>query len=239
MSLERFFRYPATTANYLANISERFQFCYINNPKCASTGILHALQTAEADGDAARIPDFVHDRALSPLLNFENCTGSPEDVLTKFFVFSYVRNPYSRVLSAYIDKIEQEEPERVRLLPTLGLDPGAKPSFLEFLRAIQAQRDDWRDIHWTTQSRLLQTNNIAYSFIGRFESFSASFPAVLDRLGVSRSHFDVSYVPRHVTRANERIAEYIGPKERDLIASIYYADFINFAYGLDPHVAYV
>ncbi len=237
MPLERFFRYPTTTVNYLVNISERFRYCYINNPKCASTGILRALQRAELDGDEARLPDNVHDRAKSPLLSFENCARSPDDVIGNFFVFSYVRNPYSRALSAYIDKIEQEAPERVRLLPTLGFATDSRPSFLEFLLAVQKQRDDWRDIHWATQSRLLQINNISYSYIGRFESFSASYPLLLDRLGIHRKHFEASYVPRHVTRANERIADYVGPKERDLIASIYFSDFSNFAYGLDPYVA--
>jgi hypothetical protein len=237
MSLERFFRYPTTTVNYLVNLSERFRYCYVNNPKCASTGILRALQRAEVDGDDKRLPLDVHDRTESPLLSFETCTRAPDEVITDFFVFSYVRNPYSRVLSAYIDKVEQEEAERDRLLPTLGLDPSTKPTFLEFLLAIQKQRDDWRDIHWSTQSRLLQINTIKYGFIGRFESFSVSFPRVLGRLGIPREHFEESYLPRHVTRANERIKDYIGPRELELIRSIYYADFANFAYGMDSSMA--
>jgi hypothetical protein len=237
MTLERFFRYPATTVNYLVNISDRFRFCYVNNPKCASTGILRALQMAEAGGNFSRLPEFVHDRTKSPLLSFENSTRSPDDVMREFVVFTYVRNPYTRALSAYIDKIEQEAPERVRLLPTLGFAPESRPSFLEFLLAVQKQRDDWRDIHWTTQSRLLQANNISYSYIGRFESFATSFPSLLERLGIDRKYFDSKYLPTHVTRANDRVGDYIGPKERDLIASIYYADFSTFAYGLDPYVA--
>lgn len=237
MTLERFFRYPTPTVNYLVNVSERFRYCYINNPKCASTGILRALQLAEVDGDDAKLPSDAHDRSQSPLLNFDTCSAAPDEVMTDFFVFSYVRNPYTRVLSAYIDKIEQEEPERIRLLPTLGLDPASTPTFLEFLQAVQKQRDDWRDIHWSTQSRLMQINTIKYRFIGRFEYFAESFPKLLDRLKIPREHFDDARLPRHVTHANQRIKDYVGLKEREIIASIYHADFANFGYGMDPYLA--
>ena len=241
MGLERFFRYPTQTVDYVANISERFEYFYLANPKVASTGALRALQSAEVDGDQSRLPEFVHERSASPLLSFSNSSLSPEEILgsPRFFRFTYVRNPFTRILSAYLEKIETEIPERERLLPTLGLPADRTPSLLEFLKAVQAQRDDWRDIHWTTQSRLIQANNIGYSFIGRFESFSTTFPLVLDRLGIDRSHYDAARQPRHATGANARVLDYVGPAEREAIISIYHADFIGFAYGLDPATAHL
>lgn len=241
MGLERFFRYPTQTVDYVSNISERFNYFYLANPKVASTGVLRALQLAEVDGDQSRVPAFVHERTASPLLSFSNTSLSPEEILgsPRFFRFTYVRNPFTRVLSAYIDKIETEAPERERLLPLLGFAPNKPPSFIEFLRAVQAQRDDWRDIHWTTQSRLIQANNIGYSFIGRFESFGASFPLLLDHLGIDRLHHDATVRAVHATGANTRVQGYIGPEERDAIISIYHADFVGFAYGLDPAAAHL
>lgn len=241
MGLERFFRYPTQTVDYVSHISERFKYFYLANPKVASTGALRALQLAEVDGDQSRVPEFVHERAASPLQAFSNTSRSAEEILGSphFFRFTYVRNPFTRVLSAYIDKIETEAPERERLLPLLGFVPGKPPSFIEFLRAVQAQRDDWRDIHWTTQSRLIQANNIGYSFIGRFESFSTTFPLLLDHLGIDRAHHDTSARPVHATSANARVLEYIGPEEREVIISIYHADFVGFAYGLDPAAAHL
>jgi hypothetical protein len=241
MGLERFFRYPTQTVEYVANISERFGYFYLANPKVASTGILRTLQSAEVDGDQSRIPEFVHDRPASPLLSFSSTTQSPEHILTagRVFRFTYVRNPFTRILSAYIEKIETEAVERERLLPTLGLPPDRTPTLLEFLEAVQAQRDDWRDIHWTTQSRLVQTCNIDYSFIGRFESFSTSFPKVLDRLGIDRAYYEAGQAPHHATNANSRVLDYIGPAEREIIVAIYHADFSGFAYGVDPATAHL
>jgi hypothetical protein len=240
MSLERFFRYPSQTAEYISNISERYRYFYLANPKVASTGVLRTLQSAEVDGDTSRMPEFVHDRAASPLLTFQSSTVSIEEILTSphFFRFTYVRNPFSRILSAYLEKVVARQQERERLLPTLGFPPDSQPSFLEFLRAIHFLRDGWRDIHWATQSRLLQANNIDYSFIGRFESFSETFPQVLNRLAIEKSHYRAAK-SQHATNASQRIQEYVGYAERELIITIYEADFVAFGYGLDPAVAHL
>ena len=241
MSLERFFSYPSQTADYVSNVSDRFKYFYLANPKAASTGILRTLQLAEVDGNIRSVPASVHNRLDSPLRTISSSRSTPDEILAglEFFRFTYVRNPFTRVLSAYLEKIVQEQSERARLLPTLGLAADAEVSFLKFLEAIRAQRDGWRDIHWTTQARLTQCNNISYHFIGRFESFSSTFPHVLERLGISASHLKASGAPMHATNANSRILEYIGPKERELIITIYESDFQAFGYGLDHKVAHL
>ncbi len=241
MSLERYFSYPSQTAEYLANISDRFKYFYLANPKSASTGILRALQLAEVDGDTARVPEFIHDRAHSPLLNISGSQFSPEEIFggAEFFRFTYVRNPFSRALSAYLEKVVREPAERARLLPTLGLATDAQISFLEFLTAIHNQRDSWRDIHWATQTRLIQCRNFGYHFIGRFESFSTTFPQILARLGVGSQYFDEQSMPAHATNASAHIESQIGVEERRMILTIYEADFENFGYGRDPSVAHL
>lgn len=239
--MEQYFSYPSQTAEYLANISDRFKYFYLANPKAASTGVLRALQLAEADGDPARTPEFVHDRANSPLLNISGSQFSVETIFggTEFFRFTYVRNPFSRALSAYLEKVVNEPAERARLLPTLGLSADAQISFMEFLAAVHNQRDSWRDIHWATQTRLIQCRNIGYHFIGRFESFGATFPHILARLGISSHYFDAQSAPQHATNAGTRIQEHIGVEERRMILTIYEADFETFGYGRDPGVAHL
>src|SRR5262245_56722289 len=125
MSLERFFSYPSQTAEYVSNVSDRFKYFYLANPKAASTGILRAHQLAGVDGDETLLPEFVHEREKSPIPTISRSAFSPEEILTKgiFFRFTYVRNPFTRALSAYLEKVARDEPERQRLLPTLGLDP--------------------------------------------------------------------------------------------------------------------
>ncbi len=239
MTIERYFTYPSQTIDYVVNVSEKFRYMYLANLKVASSSILRVLQLAEADGDVGRVPASPHDRAGSPIPSYEFASTPLNEVLESetFFKFTYVRNPYTRVLSAYLDKVLRDPEERIRLLPSLGLPANSEPTFLEFLKAIQAQRDSWRDIHWVTQSRLIQVNNINYNFIGRFESFAATFPAVLELLGIDSAYMGRAGTPPNVTRASDRLREFIGPKEREAIIAIYEADFVNFRYSLDPRVA--
>jgi hypothetical protein len=239
MSIERFFTYPTETIDYVVNVSEKYRYMYLANLKVASSSILRVLQLAEVDGDISRIPESPHDRAGSPIPSHVAAPTPLNEVMESeaFFKFTYVRNPYTRALSAYLDKVLRDDSERVRLLPSIGLPAGSEPTFLEFLKAIQAQRDSWRDIHWVTQSRLIQINNINYNFVGRFESFVTTFPVVLELLGIEQTLLGKAGTPPNKTSAGDRLREFIGPKERELIIAIYEADFVNFRYSLDPRVA--
>jgi hypothetical protein len=241
MSIERYFTYPSETIDYVVNVSERFSYFYLANLKVASSTILRTLQLAEVDGDEDRVPESPHDRENSPIPSYTRAKTALEQVLASesFFKFTYVRNPYTRVLSAYLDKIKNQPEERYRLLPTLGLPAESEPTFLEFLRAIQAQRDSWRDIHWATQSRLTQINNINYNFVGRFESFSTSFPRILNLLGIDEQFIARTRAPSNITGASDRLREYVGSKEREVIIATYESDFLNFRYSLDPRVAHL
>lgn len=239
MSIERYFTYPTETIDYVVNVSEKYRYMYLANLKVASSSILRVLQLAEVDGDASQVPESPHDRAGSPIPAFGAAKTPLNEVIESeaFFKFTYVRNPYTRVLSAYLDKVLRDPDERVRLLPSIGLAADSEPTFLEFLKAIQAQRDSWRDIHWVTQSRLTQINNINYNFVGRFEGFSTTFPTILELLGIDPTLLARAGTPPNVTRASDRLREFIGPREREVIIGIYEADFVNFRYSLDPRVA--
>lgn len=241
MTIEKHFSLPFETVNYVSNVSQKFNYFYLANLKVASSTILRTLQLAEVDGDERRLSGSPHDQESSPLLNFTRTKLSVDEVLSseRFFKFTYVRNPYTRVLSAYLDKVVRQPEERVRLLPSLGLDPGSSPSFLEFLRAIQATRDSWRDIHWMTQSKLTQVFQINYNYVGRFESFGATFPQILQRIGVATDMLTAAGRPENITDAASKVRNFIGREERELVISIYESDFLNFRYGLDPTVAHL
>jgi len=242
MTIERFLPYHSETAEYLCHVSDRYKYFYLANPKVASTTILRALQLAEVDGDKTRVPDAdsIHRRELSPVLTIPRSHYAPEIILDtpEFFRFTYVRNPYTRALSGYLDKVVRDPEERARLLPTLGLPPNAEISFLEFLQAVHAVRDSWRDLHWMTQGRLVQSNNIRYHYIGRFETFSTSFPKLLERMRIDPSYFESAHRP-YVTDAGRKLAQYLGSEEQQLILTIYESDFVIFGYGRDPAMAHV
>lgn len=113
MSYTRFFPQPSETVSYQWHVSPRFKFAYNAIPKAATTGILRALQMAEVDGDESKIGQ-PHERDHSPLKRIEDLGLEPAQVLTgnDYFRFTYVRNPITRILSAYLDKMVRHEHER-------------------------------------------------------------------------------------------------------------------------------
>jgi hypothetical protein len=144
-----------------------------------------------------------------------------------WFRFTFVRNPFVRVLSCYLDKIVNSIPERMRLLPILGLDPKAgAPDFRSFLEAIAATPLPDHDVHWAPQVWLLQPDHVPYDFIGRMERFDVDLAHVCDRLGIDRTPSP----PAHSTGAAEQIASHYGPEETALVRSIYGEDFKRFGY---------
>lgn len=223
-------------AHYLINWSKKYRYIYVETPKVACTTIKRTLQNAEVEGDPSVFPIKVHERKNSPipmvgddLPGFKNLLANPNT-----FTFCFVRNPFTRVLSCYLDKMVRTVFERNRLAPTLNLPVDKAPEFIDFLRAIEGQPAIKRDIHWSAQSFLLRPRKFRYSFVGRFESFDTHFNAACKHLNI------MDYVKPakvfHATNANELVNQYLGPKEIRLIQEIYKVDFQNFGYGHSPPI---
>jgi hypothetical protein len=226
---------PFRLANYLCHLSRRHRSLYVATPKVGCTAIKHMLQQAELGGRLTyRRYGDEHNPVLSPLLaplDDPDLFAAVMDIrLTGsegWFRFTFVRNPFVRVLSCYLDKIVNSIPERMRLLPILGLDPKAgAPDFRSFLEAIAATPLPDHDVHWAPQVWLLQPDHVPYDFIGRMERFDVDLAHVCDRLGIDRTPSP----PAHSTGAAEQIASHYGPEETALVRSIYGEDFKRFGY---------
>lgn len=227
--LEAFFGYNPHTADYLVNISQRNRYLYVENAKVACTTIKRSLQLAEFDGDLELLPENVHDRSLSPLIAPSNNMALFRSVFAEdFFRFTFVRNPYTRALSCYLEKFAENEYERGRLSPELGLDSSVVPSFEEFLVAVREQPLGMRDIHWERQAFLLCPNAMKYTFIGRFEQFGSHWKKVFEYLGLPATG---QAQMRHSTGASSRLSAHYGWRERALVREIYMEDFLTFGYG--------
>ncbi|HVZ91621.1 MAG TPA: sulfotransferase family protein [Rhizomicrobium sp.] len=217
-------------SSYLINWSEKHRYIYVETPKVACSSIKLTLQRIELN-DRAYAPDDIHKRADSPLLA---ARARPRRFLralrsSAYFRFCFVRNPYGRILSAYLDKLVRSERERPQSLASLGLAPEARPSFLDFLELLADAEPSRFDVHWARQVDLLTPHLIAYDFIGRFESFDADFSTVLRRIG--RGPDWIADARRHRTDASAQMDRWIGPPERALIERIYAADFDAYGYS--------
>lgn len=228
--------FPAKSgvANYLIHWAENQNTVYVETPKVGCTLIKRALQYSEVGFDESRLPPDVHDKHCSPL-------RSPHDDLSKFmkcflsddcFKFSFVRNPISRTLSAYLDKIVGQPGVVTRRQKRMGIDPAYYiPSFDEFIELIYKESLEDMDIHWAPQTFLLGYSSVKYDYLGRFEFFSDSFRELMERTTIQLPVDAMSLGTLHATGANEKFAKFYNTKNLNRIHEIYHDDFLYLGYG--------
>ncbi len=231
-------------------------------PKCACSTIGQIMFYSDHgryfDGDIHDSTDGLHKWAQD---------GSQqqirENVLNhKAVIFSCVRNPYTRILSAFFDKIAgiQRNGRRYRgnLVPQLvqryGIDLGSPENGFEFdqitsfRRFLLFARDTirWRrpmepDIHWSAMSGHLSTfvlNGGRYDQIFFTEKFNDGMQQVLDAVETPVP-IDLDAVPRfnesegHGPKRAHKVSAYFDDLSQHLIWEIYKKDFELFRYDFD------
>lgn len=234
--LLRHFDLRPARANYLMNISPTYKFIYFETPKVACSTIKRTFQAAEAEALGVSLGKHLHERETSPLKSVMEINDNIQSILYKgeYFKFTFVRNPYPRVLSAYLDKIIQNEWERKRHLPLLGFAPDSYPSFLEFLQRIADQNPEDMDIHWCPQTVLTASKSIEMDFIGRFEHFASDFELLCNKiLPNTASKGQIQKIAHHNTGASEKLRELINSDCQAIIKTIYADDFSTYNYSRD------
>lgn len=235
-----YFDYSRGKVNYLTHVSRRHQAVFVEVPKAGCTVVKRVMQYSEHGGEPHEKPASVHDRATSPLgapirdgFDLDELFGADSPYLR----FAFVRNPYSRALSCYLEKIVGEQWLRDLRLPRLGFRPDENVSFVDFLRRVAEQELRDMDIHWAPQHHLLSLDKVDYGFLGRFESFREDLLAVVGRLGMTAPEGLLTTVSSHTTNARDKIRQYFDDESLSLVRRVYGGDFERLGYGLDPRFA--
>lgn len=232
-------------------------------PKCACSTIGQILYYSDHgtffDGDIHDAKNGLHKWALDdsqPLI--ETAVRQHQT-----FAFTAVRNPYSRILSSFFDKIcgIQRNGKRYRgnLVPMLiqkyGIDVGGPDGtedfdqIASFRRFLLFARDSIRfkkpmdpDIHWSAMSGHISTfiaNGGRYNAIFATERFNDGMQTVLDRIETAHA-VALADIPRFneseghgPTRAHP-VEDYFDDLARHLVYEIYHRDFELFKYSTDP-----
>jgi hypothetical protein len=173
-------------------LSSTYKYLYLDTPKAACTTLKRLIASVENLRDAdfleslaldSKLSMQVHDRSLFKLPSL--CSASSElaeEALTsdRFFRFCFVRNPYSRMFSAWQSKILIREPYFLVNFRNLPMEFSAaeswsamRHSFGRFVAFIKdTEFPDFSDPHWRPQHELVFSDKINYALIGRTESFS-------------------------------------------------------------------
>ncbi|MDO5631731.1 MAG: sulfotransferase family protein [Paracoccus sp. (in: a-proteobacteria)] len=231
-------------------------------PKCACSSIgqimFHSDHGSYFDGDIHDAREGLHKWARreseAPI---ERAVRAHDAV-----VFTCVRNPYSRILSSFFDKIAgiQRNGRRYRgnLVPQLiqryGVEVGSPDDGFDFdqiksfRRFLLFARDTirWRrpmepDIHWSAMSGHIATfivNGGRYDQIFFTEKFNEGMQRVLDAADTPVT-MDVEQVPKfnesegHGPKRAYKVSEYFDDLSQHLVWEIYKKDFQLFRYDFD------
>lgn len=231
-------------------VVEKFKilFCYV--PKVACTEWKMILTRLSVTGDKwKRIIEAVnrigkitiHDHRNIRLLN-----SYPEDearrMLKSYIKIVFVREPFERFLSAYLNKFHSEWNgyyyQRFGRHIINKYRPGhpndKNVTFDEFVQYVGNSRVEGLDLHWQTYDRLCHPCAVNYDFIGKFENLEEEARHVLEISNISRE-LNISFPQFRPSNTSLKVPFYYSqiPKERlSKIVQLYAGDSEMFQYDL-------
>lgn len=241
---------PSFRSNFF--VSDAHKLIYIATPKAACTtlkwwfaALLGLTQQIIADARSREThPDLViHD--LFPLVGPDATMLSPEETARRleagdYFRFAVVRNPYTRVFSAWQSKLLVGEPLQIGpyrdyafLNQSITTEDDVAKAFEGFLEHLMnREAPNFWDPHWTPQVALLYPEHIHYTQLVQVENTTRLSEALAKYLGPSVPD------PFASKRANESLIPFspafLTRRSANLIQSLYAEDFAAFNYGVAP-----
>ena len=149
---------------------------------------------------------------------------------TETFKFVFVRNPYSRLASAYLDKIRKNvTPHIVKNVRTsaaqLGLTLSEPITFAQFVSVVCRQSLSEMDQHWSPQFHEGRFRFVNFDFIGRMEALDSDLTYVLERIGADKSIFARGYFRHNETGSSVELWETVPSDLRRLFLKYFGIDF--------------
>jgi|GEM_PF-747211 len=229
---------PATQFDYYANPSVKHDFFFMENPKVASTSLLKELHRYEHASDVKLTGD-PHDREKSPIPKLTTLSEQQQwKVLCsdEFPRYSFVRNPYTRLLSAYLSKIKKPLRAKREILAIVnGVDKREvddltqEVSFAEFVEVVCSQETKAMNAHWRLQSDQILIDHIEYSFIGRFERLNDDYRTICNAVyGIEPSKLGQS---SNKTSSSDFITQYYNASLATRVYEKFNKDFDLFGYS--------
>lgn len=199
--------------------SDSGRYLYVANPKVATRSIIAFFEQNDADNIKVS-----HQTLMSLYAN--------QQAFDNYFSFSFVRNPWARVYSCWLDKITNQK--KFCDLTIISRYRGLYPDmpFEDFVSWLCGNEggDDSADRHWMSQHRLMTgpQGEILVKFIGKLEHLDVDFPKVAARLDVGSSqiaNLNSNQSSPHSYR------DYFTDQTRAMIAHRYQKDIELFGYS--------
>jgi chondroitin 4-sulfotransferase 11 len=155
-------------------------------------------------------------RVVEAGIDHVKLVSSLTDEQRTYFKYSFVRNPFSRMVSAYEYFVSGKK------IKPFMIDFS---SFEHFIKRVAIIPDHLVDRHAQSQYYILHTNEFTVDFIGKFEQIDQDYRYMQEK-------YNFDKLP-HAHKNNEYIKpwqDYYTKETADLVFQRYYQDFITFGY---------
>lgn len=233
-------RYPSASFRLAAQVDRRVAisrtagFIYFRVPKAANSTVSATLyrrltgERPDPTGSSRGIRRyFERAHRLSAL--------EVNTLREEFFLFSFVRDPFSRLASAYLEKVRLAPPDfRAKRLVHryFHRDLREAVSFREFCSFID-RGGLYADAHWYPQVTFLPLGVEQLHFLGRVENLDDDLREVF-RTIFGEELPDVASKIRHATGATEKMKSLYCPESVEIVQRNYRADFEQLGYPQSP-----
>ncbi|GJP48616.1 hypothetical protein CLOM_g7907 [Closterium sp. NIES-68] len=217
-------------------------YCFVPKAGCTGWKVWFREQQNRPNATDAWI---AHDPLHSGLELLGN--NMPEREVIRFltrpdyFKFTFVRNPYTRLPSAYLNKhvgggpphdraywnarfFHSIAPYRQLVDRQNGSDLFDFPDFVELTWHMEKSRRCIMDPHIMPEADVCELHRIKYDYVGRFENYEHDVAEVMRRFG--KDAMDAFSIGRgvHPTDASDKTVKLYNKKALALVASVYKSD---------------
>lgn len=230
-------------------VSLKHKYLYVEVPKAACTTLKYLIHRIEnlppIPATFDRLPEtrmymFIHDRERFQMPSLASLPETKARSVLRgreYYRFAFVRNPYSRLVSAWKNKLYFVEPgmENTYLAIKNAFPNNVSGKYISFdvfiQYVLQHERLDSCNPHYRLQVKLLYDGAIDYDYIGKVENYRDDIENVLRDIGVSNMNQANHGAGNESEPGDWR--SYYTEELASLVYSMYEDDFQRFSYSRD------
>ena len=191
---------------------------FIEIPKVASRSINHVLLTASTNEDSSQY-DVEKVKEVTEQISKHIKQKEIRMEFSDCYIFSFVRNPYERLVSCYKNKV-LNFPREEDYFGYCGIKKD--DTLDQFIQKVSQIPDAQADRHFRSQSWFLyDEDKLIPDFVGKLENIIDDWKILLEK-------FDLPEIP-HFNASQKKPLD-LSETNKKLIRERYRDDFINFGY---------
>ena len=224
-------------------ISLKNRFVYVRVPKVANSSVKFSIYNNERLPGTSEIKErIIHDIHYGPVIR-PGLLGFDSEILNEalfgdtFFRFTFVRNPYAKALSNFLDRYQAEDSSVRKLTDRIArrrriVEPDTSDmNFSQFLQTIEKIPAKRMEIHISPQSTQLMIGLVDYHEICPFENITSEWNRIGSKLWKGfKPSFDNKSPSR--TDAGQKLSTYFDLDNIRRVNRIYEQDFVNLGYKM-------